>query len=330
MKILIFGARSDEFLYFDKFNKIYNLDINFTEDNLTADNVKEITRGYDAIWIVTVFHIDRKIAEVLKENGIKYIVSRAAGTDHIDLQALKEFGIKTANVPFYAPNAIAEHTIMLTLSLLRNLKKELNMINNQIFTLDGLKGKQLGSMTVGVLGTGRIGTETIKILKGFGSKILAFDLYPNETIKEYAEYVSEEKILTESDILIFHCPLTRDNYHIINEESINRLKDGVLLINTARGGLFDFKSILKGLKNKKIGGLAFDVYENEQVFLRKDFSNKDIKDLIFKELLSLENVIFTAHMGFFTNEAIASMIDISLNNLYEYKTNGYCKNEVIK
>lgn len=330
MKVLIFGARNDEFMYFEQFNKRYNLEINFSKDNLTVDNTKEITKGYEAIWIVTVFHIDREITKILKENGVKYIVSRAAGTDHMDLQSLKEYGIKVANVPFYAPNAIAEHTILLTLSLLRNFKKELDMVNNQIFTLDGLRGKQLGSMTVGVLGTGRIGSETIKMLKGFGSKVLAFDLYANDDIKKYAEYVSEERILTESDILIFHCPLTKSNYHIINEDSIKKLKDGVLLVNTARGGLFDFEAVLKGLKNKKINGLAFDVYENEQVFLRKDFSNKDIEDLIFKELLSLENVIFTAHMGFFTNEAIASMIDTSLSNLYEYEKTGCCKNEVIK
>lgn len=330
MKVLVFGARDDEFIYFEQFNKKYNLDINFTKESLNTDNVKEITKGYDAIWIVTVVHIDRVIAKMLKENGIKYIASRAAGTDHMDLQSLKEYGIKVANVPFYAPNAIAEHTIMLTLSLLRKFKKELNKVSNQVFTLDGLKGRQLGSMTVGVLGTGRIGTETIKILKGFGSKVLAFDLYPNETVKEYAEYVTEEKLLIESDILIFHCPLTESNYHIINEHSIKKLKDGVLLINTARGGLFDFESILKGLKDGKIGGLAFDVYENEEIFLRKDFSNKNIEDLVFKELLSLENVIFTAHMGFFTDEAIASMINTSLNNLYEYETTGHCKNEVIK
>ena len=297
---------------------------------MNTDNVKEITKGYDAIWIVTVLHIDREIAKILKDNGVKYIASRAAGTDHMDLKSLKEYGIKVANVPFYAPNAIAEHTIMLTLSLLRKFKKELNMVNNQVFTLDGLKGKQLGMATVGVLGTGRIGTETIKILKGFGSKILAYDLYSNQVVKEYAEYVSEEKILTESDILIFHCPLTESNYHIINEESIKKLRDGVLLINTARGGLFDFESILKGVKDEKIGGLAFDVYENEEIFLRKDFSNKDINDLVFKELLSLENVIFTAHMGFFTDQAIASMIDTSLDNLYQYETTGCCKNEVIK
>lgn len=329
MKVLVFCKRDDEQQFFKKYSMDKNLDLSFVSGPLTADNI-EMTKGYEAIWILTTCKITAEIAKILKNNGIKYIVSRAAGTDHIDVKALAENGIKAANVPFYSPNAISEHTVLLALSILRNLHREINMVANGNFRLDGLKGRELRTMKVGVFGTGRIGFETIKILKGFGCEVLAYDIYPQEKVKEYASYESRDTLFKECDMLLFHCPLTDDNYHMVNKDTIGMMKDGVYLINTARGGLFDYDAVLEGLKGGKISALGFDVYENERTFLRKDMGDKKIEDDTFNELLSMENVIFTAHMSFYTDKAIESMIETAMNNLDEYEKTGKCKFEIVK
>jgi len=329
MKVLVFGSRDDEMQYFDIQNKNYNFEFTFIKGALTLDNI-QMTKGYDAVWIVTICKITEEVAQKLKENDVKYIVSRAAGADHMDLLAIKECGLKASNVPFYSPNAISEHTVLLVLMALRHMKREMKMIDEQVFTLDGLKGRELRMMKVGVIGTGRIGIETVKILKGFGCEIMAYDTYPQESVEAYASYETIDTIFKESDVLIFHCPLTEHNYHMICKETISKLKKGVCLINTARGGLFDYAAVLDGLKEGQIGALAFDVYEYESVFLRKNFSNDKIQDEVFQELISMENVIYTSHMSFYTDKAVESMISVSLENLYEYDTTGQCKNELIK
>lgn len=328
MKVIVFCSREDEMQYYETYNKKYKFDLAFAIGTLTLENVA-MTHGYDAVWILTTCKITEEIAQTLHENGVKYIVSRAAGTDHIDLRAVKKYGLKASNVPFYSPNAISEHTVLLVLMLLRHMKREIKMVENKIFTLDGLKGRELRNMKVGVVGTGRIGMETIKIIKGFGSEIIAYDTYPQDRIKEYAAYKTLDYILKESDIIIFHCPLTEENYHMIGKETISKLKKGVCLINTARGGLFDYKEVLAGLKSGHISALACDVFENESTFLRKNCSNQVLQDETLKELLSMENVVFTSHMSFYTDAAIESMIAVAFDNLYEYDSTGNCKNELV-
>lgn len=329
MKVLVFGARDEDKSFYDAEKLKYNLDLTYAKGALTLDNI-QMTKGFDAVWIVTICKITEEVACVLKENGVKYIVTCSAGADHMNLDAIKGNGLKASNVPFYSPNAISEHTVLLTLMALRHLKREMKMIENQVFTLEGLKGRELRNQKVGVLGTGRIGFETVKILKGFGCEVLAFDKYPQENVKAYASYESQEKLLQECDVLIFHCPLTEENYHMIGKETISKLKRGVCLINTARGGLFDYPAVLEGLKEGQISALAFDVYENESVFLRKNCRNQELEDTVLKELLSMENVIYTSHMSFFTDTAVENMISVTFENLHEYDTTGQCQNELTR
>lgn len=331
MKVLVLGIREgeDQFFYDDDAKNGYGFDYTFSKEMLSMKNI-EMAKGYDALCIVVSCVITREVAEKLREYGVKYILTRAAGTDHLDVKAIHELGMYTANVPVYSPNAISEHTVMLVLMMMRKMREQIHHIESHNFSLKGLQTRELRNMTVGIIGTGRIGCTTIRNLSGFGCKIIASDIFENEAAKPYVTYRTLPEVLSESDILIFHCPLNAENHHMINAESIKKLKDHVILINTARGGLFDFAAVLDGLKSGKIYGLGIDVYENENLFLRKDLTGQEIADPVFTELLEQENVVYTTHTAFYTDEAVHNMISTSLANLQEYITSGSCKNEVRK
>lgn len=331
MKVLVLGIREgeDQFFCDDDSENGYGFEYTFSKDMLSMKNI-EMARGYDALCIVVSCVITREVAERLHEYGVRYILTRAAGTDHLDVNAIHELGMYTANVPVYSPNAISEHTVMLVLMMMRKMREQIHRIESHNFSLKGLQTRELRNMTVGIVGTGRIGCTTIRNLSGFGCKIIASDIFENEAAKPYVTYRTLPEVLGESDILIFHCPLTAENHHMINAESIKKLKDHVILINTARGGLFDFAAVLDGLKSGKIYGLGIDVYENENLFLRRDLTGQQIADPVFTELLEQENVVYTTHTAFYTDEAVRNMISTSLANLHEYITSGSCKNEVRK
>lgn len=327
MKLLIFCSRKDEMGLYEKFNRCYHFQMKFTRESLTAENAG-MTKGYESIAILTSCRIDRRLAFILKENGVKYVLSRASGTDHMDLPAMAEAGLMAANVPTYSPYAIAEHAVMMMLMLLRHMKCEIQMVNDHNFTLDGLKGRELRKMTVGIFGLGRIGTAVAEILNGFGCKVIAYKRQTNDQVSTVAEYVSREELFHRSDILSFHCPLNQSTRHILSRDAIAELKDGVFLINTARGELFDFKNVLQGLKSGKIGALAMDVFEGENEFMRKNLTGAELQNPVFRELLNMENVLFTSHIGFYTEQAVASMIETSLKNLYDFITFGTCMNQL--
>lgn len=327
MKVIVYAAREDEKCCFEEYNKKYNFVFTFCKESLTMANI-DTAKGHEAIWIVTSCRITREITAALSERGVKYIVSRAAGTDHIDLEALREYGLKAANVPFYSPAAIAEHTVMLVMMLLRNMKREFVMVQNNDFSLNGLRGRELHNMKVGIFGTGRIGCKTIELLTGFGCKIYAYDVSLHEDLKDRICFTTKETLYKECDILIFHCPLTSENYHMINRDTLSQMKDGVLLVNTARGGLFQFTDILDALKSGKVGGLAFDVYEGEEKFLRRKLDAAP-EDAVFNELAAREDVIFTSHISFYTDQAIANMISGAMDHLYEYQKTGRCTNDLV-
>lgn len=327
MKVRVYGAQQDELIFYDKMKDEYGFEFTFAKEVLNLDTVN-LTKGYDALIIVTVCKITKEVAKALHENGVKYIAARSAGTDHINYNAVKEYDLKAANVPYYSPRSIAEHTIMMALNVLRHSKKEARMVAAGDFRMTGLKGKELGALTVGVLGTGRIGYETMKLLKGFGCDILAYDLYPNEKAKKICRYVTDQTLFSKADMIILHCPLIKENYHCINEDAIQKMKEGVFIINTARGGLVDEKAVLVGLNSEKIAGFGFDVCENEAKFVRKNTGIDQIDDGVFLELLNHENTYYTAHVAFYTDKAIESMIKVSLDNIKEYELTGECRNEV--
>lgn len=327
MKVLLFHANKDEIEYLWECNQKFKFDLVLAEFDFQMAGFKEL-KGYDAIWITTNCKIDRQKAELLHSAGIRYIVSRAAGIDHMDLNALMEFQIKAANVPRYSPWAIAEHTICMLLMVLRNMKRELKMVEQYDFSLNGLKGRELRNLTVGVVGTGRIGVETIKCLSGFGCRILAYDIYQNKEIKHLVTYVEQTELFTTSDVIVLHCPLTRENERLIQAESIALMKEGVVLINTARGGLMDYKDILEAVEKGKISAIAFDVYDDEASYIRKKIDSNNFKDNTLRKLIEHENVIYTAHMSFYTDTAIENMIMTSFENLAEYRTKKSCSNEI--
>ncbi len=247
MKVLLFNVNKDETEYIVQCNRKFGFDLTLADFDFNSAPLEKFS-GFDALWITTNCKITKDKAEELKNAGIHYIASRAAGTDHMDLASMEAAGIRGANVPRYSPNAIAEHTVCLILMCLRNMKRELNMVAGYDFTLNGLKGRELRNMTAGVIGTGRIGEETVKLLKGFGTRILAHDLYENPDITGLVTYTDLESVLAESDIIILHCPLTKENEKFINKNALEKMKDGAVLINTARGGLMDYEAVLEAIE----------------------------------------------------------------------------------
>ncbi len=327
MKVLMFNVNEEEEDYISKCNQNFSFDLQIADFDFNTTE-KESFNGFDAIWILTGCRVTSDKVKELAAAGVRYIVSRAAGIDHIDLAALQKAGIKAANVPRYSPNAIAEHTVCMTLMALRKMKRELIMIDQYDFTLNGLKGRELRNLTAGVIGTGRIGAETVKLLNGFGCRILAHDLYENLEITKLVNYCTMQEIFTESDIIILHCPLTKDNEKIINVDTIGKMKEGSVLINTARGGLVDYKALLQGLESGKLSAAAFDVYDDEATYIRKKADPEQFDNQILKQLMEKDNVIYTAHMSFFTDTAIKNMILTSFENLQEYSQTEHCSNEV--
>ncbi len=327
MKVILFHTNKDEVDYIKECNTRFRFELEFTDFDFNTAEAGRFT-GYDAVWILTNCKVTKEKSEQLAEAGVSYIVSRAAGTDHLDLVSMKSAGLKGANVPRYSPNAIAEHTVCLALMSLRKMKLELKMIDNFDFTLNGLKGRELRNMTVGVIGTGRIGLETIKILNGFGCRILVYDIYENQEVKSLATYRPLSEVFSDSDILILHCPLTKENERLISSDTIATLKDSAVLINTARGGLMDYEAVLTAIESGKLGAAAFDVYDNETSYIRKKVEPDSFESNVLKKLMSKDNVIYTAHMSFFTDTAIENMIMTTFENLYEYEKSGQCANEI--
>lgn len=328
MRLLIFGTTKEEQQRILTLNETAALEkVDFAEGIFTLDRVKEV-QGYDGIWIMTNSSIGEPEAKALKEAGVHYIISRATGIDHLDIKALEKYGVKAANVPSYSPNAISEHTILMLLSALRKMKRNQNMIAKRDFGIQGICGREVRMMTVGVIGSGRIGSLTIQALKGLGAEVLVNAPVVNPAIEEIATYVSLDELLEKSDAILLHCPLTEENYHIISRDSLKKCKDGVVLVNTARGGLVDAKSVLEALKTGKVSSFAMDVYEGEDDFVRMDFHGKAMEDPVLEELLNREDVIYTAHVSFLTDQALYEIMRISLENALEYEKKGCCQNEV--
>lgn len=329
MKIRVYGAQPDELEVYQQAQSKYGFSFEFAKSPLNEDTVDEV-QGCDGIVLVTTCRVTEQVVEQLAQRGVKYLATRSAGSDHVDYDAVVQYGLHCANVPFYAPEAIAEHTIMLALWVLRHGKRSYEKIQSGDFTMQGLKGRQLGQLTAGVFGTGRIGRTTMGLLNGFGARVLGWDPYPNAAAEKLCTYVSPEQLLGESDIIFLHCPLTDDSYHLIDEKTLAQMKAGAVLVNTARGGLVDHKAVLKALESGKLSGFAFDVYEDEASFVRKKVPLEQIEDPVFRALLAREDTAYSAHVAFYTDAAIRSMIEVTLDNLKEYETTGQCRNEIKK
>lgn len=328
MKMLIFGASREEQSIILEIQQCMQLEkVVFEEGILEYRNIEKV-QDYDAIWIMTNSVIGEREAKRLKEYGVKYIISRATGIDHLDVEALRRYGIRAANVPSYSPNAISEHTIMLLLMALRNMKKNQHMVEKLDYRIQGLCGREIRKQTIGVVGSGRIGQLTIAALNGLDVKVLVHSRTERPEIAKLATYVSMDELYRYSDVIILHCPLTKENYHMICEDSLSMCKEKMVLINTARGGLVDGEAVLRNLKSGKIESFAMDVYEGEDDFIRTTCDAKTHPNATFLELCSREDVIYTAHVGFLTDQARYEIIRISMENAEEYEKTGTCSNEI--
>lgn len=309
MKILVYSYRSDETEYFKEFSKKYQVEIKLCNDAPTMENA-DLSKGFDCISIITT-KINAELMEKFHEVGVKFISTRTIGYDHIDIKKARELGIHVGNVT-YSPNSVANYTIMMILMVTRKMKAIIERSNVQDYSLKGVQGKELQNLTVGVIGTGRIGQTVIKHLSGFGCKILAYDLYENKEMKKYVEYVPLEKLFKNSDIITMHVPATKDNYHIINKNSIAIMKNGVFIINTARGTLINTDDFIEGIEQKKIGGAALDVIEKESNIYYNDLKCQILDNRDLAILKSYPNVIVTPHTAFYTDQAVSDMVEHSI------------------
>jgi D-lactate dehydrogenase len=329
MNIAFFSAKSYDRTHFNAQLPKTNHTITYFEDALTPDTVA-LCAGFDAICIFVNDKVNKRIVEKLVQNGVKIIALRCAGFNHVDLDAVAEAGIKVVRVPAYSPEAVAEHTIALILTLNRKTHRAFNRVRENNFSIEGLTGFNLYKKTIGVIGTGAIGTAFCKIMLGFGCRVLAYDPFPNDAVAALGiKYVPLQQLLRESDIISLHCPLTPETRHLINTESIEVMKKGVKLVNTSRGALIDTKAVIKGLKTGKIGSLAIDVYEQEEKLFFKNLSEEVIQDDVLMRLMTFPNVLITGHQAFLTEEALFEITKTTLDNITAFEANKPLKNEVI-
>jgi D-lactate dehydrogenase len=311
MKVLAYSYRSDEKECFEKFSEKYNVEVQLCDEAPSIDNTS-LARGCKCISVITT-KITAEILEAFYKEGVKYISTRTIGYEHIDIKKAKELGIGVGNIA-YSPSSVADYTIMLILMATRKAKLIMDKSSVQNYTLQGIQGKELPNLTIGIIGTGRIGETVIKHLSGFGSKLIAYDIYENDNVKQYASYVDLDTLLKESDVITLHIPATESNRHIINKDSIKLMKDGVIIINTARGSLINTKDLIESIELKKIGGAALDVIEGEGKIYYKDFTGEILDNRYLTILKSFPNVIVTPHTAFYTDQAVSDMVENSIKS----------------
>ncbi|MDO4780434.1 MAG: 2-hydroxyacid dehydrogenase [Bacteroides sp.] len=328
-KIAFFSNKSYDEQSFNERNKEFGFEIKYFKGNLNKNTVL-LTQGADAVCIFVNDVANEEVINALAENGVKLIALRCAGFNNVDLEAAARAGIKVVRVPAYSPYAVAEYTVALMLSLNRKIHRASWRTKDGNFALHGLMGFDMRGKTVGVIGTGKIAKILIHILKGFGMNILAYDPFPDHNFarEEKILYVSLDELYHSSDIISLHCPLTEQTKYIINDYSISKMKEGVMIINTGRGQLIHTNALIEGLKNKKIGSAGLDVYEEEGGYFFEDKSDRIIDDDVLARLLSFNNVIVSSHQAFFTKEAMGNIATTTLQNLKDFMNGKPLVNEV--
>ena len=327
-KIAFFDTKPYDKRSFDEVNKSFGFDIKYFKARLNKETV-ELTDGYDAVCAFVNDEIDKDVLEHLKEHKIDLISMRCAGYNNVDLKyAYKR--VHVTRVPSYSPYSVSEHAAALMLALNRKTHRAFYRTRDGNFSIDGLMGFDLHGKTAGVIGTGKIGQVFIDIMKGFGMRILAYDLYPNESYAKQAgiQYTDLKTLYKESDVISLHCPLTPETHYLIDDEAIEAMKPGVLLINTGRGLLINTKALISGLKKGKIGGAGLDVYEEEADYFFEDFSSETIGDDILARLMTFPNVLITSHQGFFTKEALHNIAETTLQNIKDFFDDEVLSNEI--
>ena len=328
-KIAFFGAKPYDIASFDKVNEKYNYDIRYYKGHLNPNNVV-LTQDTDVVCIFVNDTADAAVIDAMVDNGVKLLALRCAGFNNVDLKAAKG-KLPVVRVPAYSPYAVAEYSLALMLSLNRKIHRAYWRTRDGNFSLNGLMGFDMHGKTIGIIGTGKIAKILIRLLKGFGMRILAYDLYPDMKFagEEGISYVSLDELYRESDIISLHCPLTDQTKYMIDKDSIDKMKEGVMIINTGRGQLINTNDLIEGLKENKIAAAGLDVYEEEGEYFYEDKSDKIIDDDVLARLLSFNNVIVTSHQAFFTKEALHNIAETTLQNIEDFRCHRPLVNEVI-
>lgn len=324
-KIAFFDTKPYDIEWFDSLKDEYGFEIKYFESKL-GPNTSVMAKGCDAAVTFVNDELNAETIDNLLECGIQAIGLRCAGFNNVDLKHA-EGKIKIYRVPAYSPNAVAEHAMALLLCINRKVHRAYNRVREYNFSLKGLTGFDLKGKVVGVVGTGKIGRAFIDICKGFGMKVLAYDPYPADLPD--VEYVELEEIFRESNIIALHCPLTLQNYHMINKNTLSIMKDGVYIINTSRGALIDAEALLDAIKTEKVAGAGLDVYEEESDLFFEDVSDTIVIDDVLKLLLSTPNILITSHQAFLTEEALQAIAEVTLQNLRDHFDGVPNENEVV-
>ncbi|MCL2139820.1 MAG: 2-hydroxyacid dehydrogenase [Treponema sp.] len=328
MKIAFFDTKPYDRKYFDEANKKFNFTLEYYDTRLSDATVR-LAEGSDVVCAFVNDRLDNNVINKLMEYNVKLIALRCAGYNNVDIKAAYN-NIHIVRVPAYSPNAVAEHAVALILALIRHIPQSYNRVREGNFLLSGLVGYNLNGRTAGIVGTGKIGKITAEILKGFGMTVIAYDKFPDNkwAEKNSVLYGTLDELCQKSDIISLHSPLTSETYHLINEKTLSMMKNDIIIINTGRGGLIETKALVNALKSKKIGGAGLDVYEEEDKYFFEDWSNTIIQDDVLARLLTFPNVILTGHQSFLTDEALAAIALVTLENIQQFVKKEKLANEI--
>ncbi|MEZ8865613.1 2-hydroxyacid dehydrogenase [Vibrio splendidus] len=329
LNIAFFSSKSYDEKSFELAKGELNAEFHFHDFRLTTTTAK-MAHDNEVVCAFVNDDLSRDVLEILAKGGTKLIAMRCAGFDKVDLDAAKEFGLQVVRVPAYSPESVAEHTVGMMMCLNRKLHKAYQRTRDANFSLEGLVGFNFHGKTVGVIGSGKIGLATMRILKGLGMNILCYDPYPNPLAKELgSKYVELDELYQESDVISLHCPMSKENYHLLDATAFGKMKDGVMIVNTSRGELLDSTAAIEALKQSKIGALGLDVYDNEKELFFQDKSNDVIVDDVFRRLSACHNVLFTGHQAFLTKDALFNIANTTLTSVDAFFTGNTSGNELV-
>jgi D-lactate dehydrogenase len=328
MKLLFYAAKEyDKKSFGLAVESFEDIEIEYIDHELEPITAT-LAKGYDAICAFVSADVGAETLEILHECGVKAVLMRCAGFNNVDTEKAKELGIVVKRVPGYSPEAVAELAMGLALAVNRRLYKAYNKVRENDYTLKGLRGANFNGKTAGIVGTGKIGAIMCRICRGFGMRVIAYDVYQNPELADFVEYVSLDELFAQSDLISLHCPLMDSTYHMINIESIKKMKDGVILVNTSRGALINTTELIEGIRLGKFHGVGLDVYEEETGNVYEDRSDEIMMHSVTARLLAFPNVMITSHQGFYTVEALAAIAETTLQNMIDAKNGVHNQNDV--
>lgn len=328
MRILFYDAKKYDMESFDRELKNYpQVKIDYLEADISPATAV-LSKGYDAVCAFVSSDLGEKVIHALADNGVQLILLRCAGFNNMNLEAVAQTGITVLRVPGYSPEAVAEFSMALALAVSRRLHKSYIKVRENNFSLNGLTGLNFYGKKAGIIGTGKIGAAMCRICHGFGMKVLAYDKFPDKNL-DFVEYTTFEELLSASDLISLHCPLTEENYHLIGKDAIGRMKDNVIFINTSRGGLVNTEDLIQGIRARKFFGVALDVYEEETENVYENREEDILETSIVARLLSFPNVIVTSHQGFLTEEALKAISTTTLQNAVDFANQQVKKQNVV-